>query len=119
MRKLLPAAVMIGVLVLGGMFYGVFNPAGGTENPGQAPLPGSDTVISGERISVFSNLIGNITVNSSIIPESPRDIRIYRGYFREGDLVENITGPLMREVHNPIPKNQALVNAKATIQPAL
>lgn len=71
----------------------------------------------GGHLSLFSSLIGNITVNSSIIPESPREIRIYRGYFREGDLVENITGPLMREVHNPIPKDQALENAIRILEP--
>jgi PKD repeat protein len=61
---------------------------------------------SGTNISVFSAKIGNITIDT-ILPESLRDIRIYRGYFKEGDLVENYSGLQFDEIQNPVPKDQA------------
>lgn len=62
-------------------------------------------VVSGNRINVFAGIFNNITIDV-VIPESPHTMRIYKGYFRSGDLVENITGS-MKEIKNPVPEDVA------------
>jgi PKD repeat protein len=62
-------------------------------------------VISGDRINVFAGMFGNFTIDIPV-PESPHDLRIYRGYFDQYGLLENITGST-KPISNPIPENQA------------
>ena len=62
-------------------------------------------ILSGNQISVFSTTFNNLTFNLPI-PNSPKTVRIYKGYFKVGDLVENITGSI-KEIKNPISKDQA------------
>jgi len=77
-----------------------------------APLKSMENhrTVSGDQINIFAGMFGNITIDIPI-PESPHDMRIYKGYFRQGDLVENITGST-KPINNPISEDQAPEFAK-------
>ncbi len=104
-------AIFVMIILCFGIFIiGLNQEAERASSPDIALIKAIDSTytFSGEQITVFSSLIGKITVNSSIIPESPRDIQIYRGYFREGDQVEVLgKGPIMSEISNPVPEERA------------
>jgi PKD repeat protein len=71
-------------------------------------------IVSGEQINIFAGMFGNITVNVAV-PESPPTMRIYRGYFHPGDLVENITESV-KEINNPTPGDLAPEVAKVILE---
>jgi len=109
MKKILMFSLIVAIITVSiGVFLIEYN-----NNAIQMPnqeiqrniIDGSRT-FSGEQINVFSSLIGKITINPNIIPESPRDIRIYRGKFREGDLVEYYPGST-KPINNPVPEDEA------------
>jgi PKD repeat protein len=70
--------------------------------------------VSGEQINVFSGMFGNITIDT-VIPNSSHDMRIYRGYFRSGDLMEYFPGTT-KAIKNPIPEDQAPEFAKRILE---
>ncbi|MDD1690241.1 MAG: PKD domain-containing protein [Methanoregula sp.] len=110
MKKILIISIIAIIIVtflsvMSAGFYQHVTQTTGDDNHYSTPVVNPQT-FSGTNINVFSATIGNITIDT-ILPESPRDIRIYRGYFKEGDLVENYSGLQFDEIQNPVPKDQA------------
>jgi hypothetical protein len=116
MRKFFFVVVVIGTLVIAGVvLLGINQPANhiADKQQSQYPLKKNSSPLE-NRITMVSRIFGNITIDVPI-PESPRDMRIYRGYFRQGDLVENITRST-KPIDNPIPEDQAPEIAKKILE---
>ena len=77
-------AVVFAVLILSGIGTNPIDMKTGMSNP---PNTITNTTISGEKINVYLGTIGNITFNATI-PESPTSMRVYKGVFQQGDLIE-------------------------------
>jgi len=117
MKKLfiICSLVVIGVVCIGVFISGNIMSTNSRENAGVPSQPVElPKIISGDKIAVFSSLIGTITIDIPI-PESPSTIRVYKGYFQEGDLIKKRFRSTT-DVNNPISADQAPVFAEAILE---
>jgi PKD repeat protein len=66
----------------------MINPITEKSKEKKSPLSDNNTAISGERIHGYVGVFGNITIDSTITPDSPRTFPVYRGVLKEGDSFE-------------------------------